>query len=496
LKKLKFPTAQTILLIIAVFVAILTWIVPAGKYDTLSYNNTDNIFIRISENSSLTLPATQETLNKLGVKIPLEKFTSGDIGKPIGIPNTYKKLESKPQSLNDFILAPLKGMMQVSDIMLFVLIIGGLIGIVNFTGAFEAGISWLSQKLEDKEYILIIVVTTAIALGGTSFGMAEETMAFFPILIPVFLAAKYDALVPVACIFIGSAIGSMFSTVNPFATIIASDTAGINWTTGISGRVLMLIGGLIICIFYILRYAKRVINDPTKSLIYSQKEEIESLFPVFSKTIKLTVRLKLILFVFMVCFIIMVYGVSKLDWWFLEMTSVFFVGAVIIGFIAKISEDVFVDTFIKGANQLLGVTFIIGVARGITILMDDGLISDTLLFYASNATEGMNKGLFINSMFLIYNGLSFFISSSSGMAVLTMPIMAPLADGVDLGREFVVNAYQYGMGLFYFINPTGLILASLAMAKIGFDKWLKFAIPLVLILLVYTMVFLTISVYI
>lgn len=496
MKKLKFPTAHTILLFIGIITAILTWIIPAGKFDTLSYNNVDNVFIKISEEKSVELPATQETLNSLGVNIPLEKFISGDIGKPIGIPNTYKKLESKPQGLTNFILAPLKGIMQVSDIMLFVLIIGGLIGIVNFTGAFEAGISWLSKKLEGKEYILIIVVTTAIAIGGTTFGMAEETMAFFPILIPVFLAAKYDAIVPVACIFIGSAIGSMFSTVNPFATIIASDAAGINWTTGITGRILMLIGGLTICVFYILRYAKRVLIDPTKSLIYSQKEEIESLFPVFSKTIKLTARLKLILLVFMVCFIVMVYGVSKLDWWFLEMTSVFFVGAVFIGFIAKINEEVFVDTFIKGANQLLGVTFIIGVARGIAILMEDGLISDTLLFYASNVTDDMNKGIFINSMFLIYNGLSFFISSSSGMAVLTMPIMAPLADGVDLGREFVVNAYQYGMGLFYFINPTGLILASLAMAKIGFDKWIKFVIPLVIILLVYTMVFLTISVYI
>lgn len=496
MKKLKFPTAQTILLIIAFFVAILTWIIPAGKYDSLSYNKDENSFTRIGQEESIVLPATQETLNNLDVKIPLEKFTSGDIWKPISIPNTYKKLEAKPQKLTDFILAPLKGIIQVADIMLFVLIIGGLIGIVNFTGAFESGLSWLSKKLEGKEYVLIIVVTTLIALGGTTFGMAEETMAFFPILIPVFLAAKYDALVPVACIFIGSAIGSMASTVNPFATIIASDAAGINWTTGINSRVLMLFGGLIICLFYILRYAKRVIKDPTKSLIYSQKEEIESLFPVFSHSIKLTIRLKLILVVFVGCFLVMVYGVSQLDWWFLEMTSVFFVGAIIIGFIARINEEIFVDTFIKGANQLLSVAFIIGVARGIAILMEDGLISDTLLFYASNITEGMNKGLFINSMFLIYNGLSFFISSSSGMAVLTMPIMAPLADGVGIGRESIVDAYQYGMGLFYFINPTGLILASLAMAKIGFDKWIKFITPLVLILLVFTMTFLTISVYI
>ncbi|MGM5471287.1 YfcC family protein [Flavobacteriaceae bacterium LMO-SS05] len=496
MKKLKFPTAQTVLLIIAAFVAMLTWVIPAGQFDRLTYDKQNAVFIKTSFHKTLTLEGSQNTLDQLMVKIPLEKFTSGDISKPISIPNTYKTLEAKPQGLIDYILSPIQGIIKVSDIMLFVLIIGGLVGIVNFTGAFEAGISWLSRKLEGKEYVLIIVVTTLIALGGTTFGMAEETMAFFPILIPVFLAAKYDALVPVACIFIGSSIGTMASTVNPFSTIIASDAAGINWTTGIIGRIIMLLGGLIICIAYILRYAKRVLKDPTQSLIYSQKEDIERLFPSFSHSIRLTARLKLILIVFVSSFMVMVYGVSQLDWWFLEMTAVFLVSAVIIGFIAKIKEAVFVDTFVKGANQLLSVAFIIGIARGISILMDDGLISDTILFYGSNLTEGMNKGLFINVLFLIYNGLSFFISSSSGMAVLTMPIMSPLADGVGIGREFIINAYQYGMGLFNFINPTGLILASLAMAKIGFDKWLKFIMPLMLILLVFTMAFLTISVYI
>jgi len=149
----------------------------------------------------------------------------------------------------------------------------------------------------------------------------------------------------------------------------------------------------------------------------------------------------------------------------------------------------------KGATELLGVAFIIGIARGVTILMEDGLISDTLLYYSSSLTNGMNKGLFINTMLYIYGGLSFFIPSSSGMAVLTMPIMSPLGDGVGVSREYIVNAYQYGMGLFAFLNPTGLILASLAIVKIGYDKWLKFVTPLVIILLVLTMAILTISVY-
>ncbi|NQW36388.1 MAG: YfcC family protein [Flavobacteriales bacterium] len=496
MKKLKFPTAQTVLIIIAVFVAILTWLVPAGQYDRLAYNKEYKNFVIKTQDGDVNLEATQKTLDSLQIKIPLAKFTSGDIWKPIGIPNTYKKLTPNPQGLKAFIQAPIKGIIQIADIMLLVLIIGGLIEIVNYTGAFAAGISWLSKILKGKEYILIVVVTSLIALGGTSFGMAEETIPFFPILIPVFLAAKYDAIVPVACIFIGSSIGTMASTTNPFSVIIASDAAGINWTTGMNGRIIMLLIGLIICILYILRYAKRVKNDPTKSLIYDQIEEIQKLFPTATSHIKLTGKLRIILFVFISCFIIMVYGVIKLDWWFVEMTSVFFAGAIIIGFIARINEGTFVNTFIKGATSLLGVAFIIGIARGITILMEDGLISDTLLFYSSHLTNGMNKGVFINAMFLIYNGLSFFISSSSGMAVLTMPIMSPLADGVGIGREIIVNAYQYGMGLFAFINPTGLILASLAIAKIGFNKWLKFVMPLVLILLVVTMTILTISVYI
>mgnify|MGYP000961084393 CR=1 FL=1 len=210
---------------------------------------------------------------------------------------------------------------------------------------------------------------------------------------------------------------------------------------------------------------------------------------------KLTVRMRLILIVFVLCFVVMIYGVSKLDWWFLEMTSVFFTGALLIGFISRINERVFVTTFVKGATELLGVAFIIGIARGVTILMEDGLISDTLLYYSSNLTNGMNKGFFINTMLYTYGGLSFFIPSSSGMAVLTMPIMSPLGDGVGVAREHIVNAYQYGMGLFAFINPTGLILASLAIVNIGYDKWLKFISPLVITLLIVTMGVLTISVY-
>ncbi|MBT8305557.1 MAG: YfcC family protein [Maribacter sp.] len=497
MKKLKFPTAQTILIIIAGFVTLLTWLIPAGQYDNLVYNATNNTLTKTSLKESVELAATQETLESLNIKIPIQKFTSGDIYKPIGIPDTYKEVESKPQGLAALVKSPIKGIIAAADIIFLILIIGGLIGIMNLTGAFDAGLSWIAKTLKGREYLLIILVTTLIAAGGTTFGLSEETMAFYPILIPVFLAAKYDAMVGLACIFLGSGIGAMCSTINPFSTIIASDAAGINWTIGLENRIIMLVVCLTITILYILRYAKRVKDNPSKSLIYDQKESLEELFKVNTKntSMEFTNRLRLIIAVFSLCFIVMIAGVSFFNWWFVEMTSTFLVGAILIGFIGRIKESVFVETFARGAADLLSVAFIIGIARGISIIMEDGLVSDTILYQASFITEGMNKGLFANVMFFIYGGLSFFIPSSSGLAVLTMPIMSPLADTVNIGRETIVDTYQYGNGLFYLINPTSLILVALTIVKIGFNKWLQFVLPLLVLLILTTMLLLTISVY-
>ncbi len=497
IRKLKFPTAHTILFVIAAVVAILTWLIPSGEYDRLSYDVENQVFNRISEGEIVTLPAKQETLDKLKISIALETFESGAISKPISIPNSYQRLEAQPQGFWALIQAPVKGIIKAADIILLVLIIGGLVAIVNGTRAFEAGIAWLSERLQGREYLLIIMVTTLIALGGTTFGLEEETIAFYPILIPIFLAAKYDAMVAIASIYVGSSIGTLASTINPFSTIIASDTAGINWTEGLNARLVMLIIGLIICIIYIIRYAQRIKKHPEKSLIYEQKEAIEQQFSSEQKTPPppLNWRLRLVLLIFISSFIFMVYGVSQLSWWFEEMTSVFLAGALLIAVISRMNERIFVNQFIGGAGDLLSVAFIIGIARGVTVLMEDGLISDTLLYYASTLTDGMGKGVFINVVLFIYSGLTFFIPSSSGMAVLTMPIMSPLADSAGIGREIMVNAYQYGVGLFKFVNPTGIILASLAIVNVGYEKWLKFIWPLVGILFVLCMLALTISVY-
>ncbi|OAN13111.1 hypothetical protein A3K86_15720 [Photobacterium jeanii] len=498
-KKLSFPSAYTVLFAVAALVALLTWFVDAGVYNKLAYQGNEFV-ITYADGSTNSLPATQESLDSVGIKADLEKFVNGDIYKPVGIPNSYTQVESNPQGVMDLFKAPIQGMYQSIDVVFFVLVIGGFIGIVNHSGAFSAGINRLSHAMTGKETWLIVIVTALIALGGTSFGMAEETIAFYPILVPIFIAAGYDAIVALAAIYLGSSIGTMCSTVNPFSTIIASNAAGINWTLGLNSRLALLIIGTIACMLYIIRYAKKVKADPTQSLIYSQKKEIEERFlgnmTSGEDNTKLKKHHSLILALFASTFFIMVYGVSSLGWWFEEMTTLFFVSSIIIAIVDRIPEKQFVREFIQGANDLLGVALIIAIARGVTVLMDNGMISDSILHTSAAMVDGMDKGFFIVVMMFLFAGISFFVPSSSGLAVLSMPIMAPLADVVGVPRDNIVSAYQFGMGLMAFITPTGLVLASLAMVNVTFDKWLKFVMPLLLVLIGLSAATLLVSVYI
>lgn len=481
-KKLSFPSAFTVLFIVLIFAAMLTYMVPAGSYDKLSFDTETAVFtVTHPDGSTEEMAGEQGTLDTLNMKMSFEKFSDGSVYKPVAVPGTYQQVESNPQGWHEVLVAPIKGVYESIDIIMFVLVLGGIIGVINNTGAFDAGIAALSRATRGREYILIVLVTFLIALGGTTFGMAEETIALYPILVPIFLATGYDAMVCIAAIYLGSSVGTMFSTVNPFATVIASNAAGINFTEGLNMRIAGLVLATLITVVYIIRYANKVRKDPSKSLIFHQKEEIEARFlhsydpanaPEFS------LRRKTMLTLFAATFVVMVYGVSKLGWWFEEMTALFLASSIIIGAISGMGEKNFVHRFVAGAGELVGVALIIGVARGINMIMDSGMISDTILYNASGVVSGMNAGIFSIMMMFIYLGLGFFIPSSSGLAVLSMPIMAPLADAVGLPRDVIVSAYQYGQGLMAFITPTGLILATLSMVDVTYDRWLKFVMPI------------------
>ena len=503
-KKFVFPTAYTVILIVMLIVLGLTYIIPAGKYAKLQYDKDKNVFVVESPSGDLTeYEGSQKTLDDLNVNIDYSRFKDNSISKPVGIPGTYEEIKRPPSSVFDalftFLKAPVQGLYDSIEIIAFVLVIGGLIGIINKTGSFTAGINALSNKARGKEAILIIIISTLVAIGGTTFGLAEETIAFYPIIVPIFLAAGYDALVAIATVYIGSSIGTMASTVNPFSTVIASNTAGIDFTEGMILRLIMLLVGLIICITYIIRYGEKVKRNPSSSYIYDKKEDIERHFlsnnneedaPLF------TTSRKMILIIFALAFVVMVYGVKELGWWFEEMTALFLFITFIMIFFAKLKEQEFVSEFMNGAADLLGVAIIIGLARGVTIIMENGMISDTILNYLSNGVSRMNGIVFSTFIFFVYIILGFFISSSSGLAVLSMPIMAPLADVVGISRDVIVSAYQFGQGIMSFITPTGLILASLAMVNVTYDRWLKFVLPLVIIIGILAIVMLAIGVLI
>ncbi|PCH73274.1 MAG: hypothetical protein COB98_10920 [Flavobacteriaceae bacterium] len=494
---IKFPTPYTVLMIAIAISALATWLLPAGSYDRMTYNSKENTFQVQSVGSTKTIDASQEFLTENGIIIPLETFKSGKISKPISIPNTYQEVTSKKQGIFDVLYAPIKGIYDSIDVILFVLIIGGFIGVFNKSGAFDEGVGHLSVKLKGRESVLIIIVTSLIALGGTTFGLAEETLAFYPILVPVFLAAGYDLVVPVAVIYIGSSIGTMASTVNPFSTIIASDAAGINWTVGLSSRLAMLVLGVALCIWYITRYANKVKKDPTKSLLYGTKLENP-----FAKSGKaggdvpvLTNTSRVLLVLFALTFVIMIYGVSFQGWWFKEMTALFLVASVVMAVLQKLGEQNFIKYFIQGSRDLLGVSFIIGIARGVTFVLNEGMIADTILYNATNLVEGIPPMLFLPVLMGVFFVLTLFISSSSGMAVVTMPIMSSLAPVVGVPPEEIVNSYLFGMGLMSFITPTGLILPSLAMVNVNYNVWLKFIGPLIVMLAVLAVAVLWIGLY-
>ena len=241
-KNFEFPTAYTVLFLILILVTVLTHIIPAGKYDRLSYQeNTNEFVVEKYGNENITLKATQENLDKLDIKIDVNKFIDGTIKKPMAIPNTYVKLDGKSQGLDELIEAPISGIAESIDIIIFVLVLGGIVGIVNKTGTFNIAMKAISQKTKGKEFSLVIISFIFFAAGGTIFGFWEETIPFYTILMPLFLINNFDPLVPMATIFLGSAVGCMFSTVNPFSTIIASNAAGISFNEGLKFRFVALI---------------------------------------------------------------------------------------------------------------------------------------------------------------------------------------------------------------------------------------------------------------
>lgn len=444
--------------------------------------------------------------------------------------------------LSDFCTAPVKGFADALPVCLFVMILGGFLGMMTETGALDNGIAVLVQKLKGNEIMLIPVLMFIFSLGGTTYGMCEETVPFYALLAATMMAAGFDPMVGAATVLLGAGCGCLGSTVNPFAVGAAVDAltgVGIEVNQSIIiglGAVLWIVT-TVMSIFFVMSYAKKVKADKGSTILSMQelKDAEEAHGKAASevhKEVKLTGRQKGVLIAFAFTFVVMIVGFIPLadlnegvanffdagavydadgnaivqgwsalitglpigQWYFDEASTWFFLMAVLIGIIGGLSEKQIVNTFITGAADMMSVVLVIALARGISVLMASTGLDVYVLDAAANALAGLSGVIFAPMSFLVYFGLSFLIPSTSGMATVSMPIMGPLAVKLGFSPEVMVMIFSAAIGVVNLFTPTsGAIMGGLALAKIEWTTWLKFALKLIVALSVVCAIILTVA---
>mgnify|MGYP000763575745 CR=1 FL=1 len=428
-------------------------------------------------------------------------------------------------SLADVVMSPILGFTDAVPVCLFVMILGGFLGVVTKTGALDAGIVALVRSLKGNELLIIPILMFIFSLGGTAYGMGEETVPFYFLLAATMLAAGYDVVVGAAIVLLGAGCGTLGSTINPFAVGAAVDSlsgTGIEVNQAIiigEGAVLWLVS-LTIAIVCVMRYAKKVKRD--KGSTFLSLQEQQAVLEEFGKpenaadagpNATLSGRQKGVLILFAVSFIIMILGVIPWgsfgiggfewsafltglpfgEWYFGEATSVFILTALACGVVGALSQREFVDAFVQGVGDIMSVVLIIAFARAITVLMGETGFDQFILVNAARGLEGVSAVVFAPLSYLLYLVMSFLVPSSSGLATLSVPIMGPLAFQLGFSVETMIMIFTAGNGLVNLFTPTcGFIMGGLAISKIEYGTWLKFAAKPIALIAVFSIVFLTV----
>ena len=444
--------------------------------------------------------------------------------------------------LSDFCTAPILGFADALPVCLFVMILGGFLGMMTETGALDNGIAVLVQKLKGNEIMLIPVLMLIFSLGGTTYGMCEETVPFYALLAATMMAAGFDPMVGAATVLLGAGCGCLGSTVNPFAVGAAVDALtgvdiAVNQSIIIGLGAVLWIVTTAMSIVFVMNYAKKVKADKGSTILSMQelKDAEEAHGKAASevhKEVKLTGRQKGVLIAFAFTFVVMIVGFIPLadlnegvanffdagavydadgnaivqgwsalitglpigQWYFDEASTWFFLMAILIGIIGGLSEKQIVNTFITGAADMMSVVLVIALARGISVLMANTGLDVYVLDAAANALAGLSGVIFAPMSFLVYFGLSFLIPSTSGMATVSMPIMGPLAVKLGFSPEVMVMIFSAAIGVVNLFTPTsGAIMGGLALAKIEWTTWLKFALKLIVALSVVCAIILTVA---
>lgn len=485
MKKIAFPDSLVLIFLMIVLAQIATYLLPPGEYDRVQTPAP------AGAPETVTLPAGEVLTLEDGRKLPLEgpasivlpagttRMTTGRLVQD----GTYHRVEAERLPWHAALTKLPVGLERAADIIFFVLIVGGVIAVIRATGAIDALIGSAIHRLGSSPLLLTGGMVTLFAVGSSTIGMAEEYMPFIPILVAMCLALRMDAIVAMAIVYVGAGIGYGAAALNPFTVMIAKDIAGQPpafwfWQRWVLLAVLIAIG-----VHHILKYARRIQADPSQSLVADVDYSEGFHMP---ENVALNGRRIAILLAFAAMIGLFVWGVARYEWYLIELAALFMGMALFAAIVGGLTPNLVARKFLDGAAELSGTAILIGFARTIEVILSDARVIDTVIHGIASvlrSAEGLGAMAPVISawgMLLVQSFTNLLIPSGSGQAYVTMPIMAPLADLTNIGRETAILAYQFGDGITNMIVPTNaLLMGMLALGRIPFQRWLRFIMPLI-----------------
>lgn len=467
IKQFKVPHVYAIIFALMVIFAVLTWIVPSGSYQRQEVNGRE-----------VTVAGTYEQSEKT--------YIDEETGDEVDL----------RQGVFDVLQAPTRGIQEAIEVVAFILIVGGSFQVISKTGAITSGMGRVVRRFKNKDILIIPIAMVLFALGGTSFGMAEETLPFFAIFMPIMMAMGFDSMTAFMVVFVGARTGYIASTINPFNVLIAQGILGIQGNPQLWLRMIAWVVLTSVAITWVVLYARRVKKNPESSITFEDDiaKKVEFAADESALDAEFTGRQKGVLAVFIAGMCLIIWGLVTQGWYMNEISAVFLAMGLLAGVIAGFSQDVIAQEFVAGIADFAFSAIVVGLARGILVIASDGMIIDTILNALATGLGGIPAVLFTTLLYAVENLLAILVPSSSGLAALTAPIFGPLTELMGLNPEAAVWALSMGSATMSLICPTSAILvAGLGVCKIKLGQWWKTVWKFFLVVSLINIVFVAIS---